>query len=180
MPQKRGFSNEQSTIGFHPLLEWAPEMAPFYAKPILVDLRAKVLNDEVRLANSGAAVFNNNLVSPILSGWHNHYSWTVPETGLQCRNPEQILCNIYVDGTMPDVGPLIVLPRNLNDSIYNQGETNDKWTGQETVSISADSAVIFDRRSGIAPDVEIPTGYAICGVDIIKVGTIQLHTQKII
>ena len=41
MPQKRGFSNEQSTIGFHPLLEWAPEMAPFYAKPILVDLRAK-------------------------------------------------------------------------------------------------------------------------------------------
>ena len=143
MPQKMGFSNEQSTIGFHPILEWEPEMAPFYAKPILVDLRAKVLNDEVRLANSGAAVFNNNLVSPILSGWHNHYSWTVPETGLQCRNPERILCNIYVDGTMPDVGPLIVLPRNLNDSIYNQGETNDKWTRQETVSISAGSAVIL-------------------------------------
>ena len=38
--QKGGFSNEQPTISFHPLLKLAPEMAPFYAKPILVNLIA--------------------------------------------------------------------------------------------------------------------------------------------
>ena len=142
--QKGGFSNKQPTISFHPLLEWAPEMAPFYAKPILVNLMAKVFDDEVRLAHSGAAIFNNGLVSPILSGWHNHYSWKVPKTGLQRRNPERVLCNIYVDGTMPDVGPLIVLPRSLNDSIDSQGEANAEWTKEKTVSIPPGSAVVFD------------------------------------
>ena len=142
--KKGGFSNEQSTISFHPLLEWGPEMAPFYAKPILVDLMAEVFNDDVRLAHSGAAVFNNTLVSPVLTGWHNHYSWKISETGLQRHNPERVLCNVYVDGTMPDVGPLIVLPRSLNTSIHNEGEANAEWTGQETVSIPPGSAVIFD------------------------------------
>ena len=145
--KKGGFSNEQPTISFHPLLEWGPEMAPFYAKPILVDLMAEVFNDDVRLAHSGAAVFNNTLVSPVLTGWHNHYSWKISETGLQRHNPERVLCNVYVDGTMPDVGPLIVLPRSLNTSIHNEGESNAEWTGQETVSILPGSAVIFRHGS---------------------------------
>ncbi len=143
--KKGGFSRQQPTISFHPLLEWAPEMAPFYAKPTLVELMAEVLNDKVRLVHSGAAVFNNNLVSPILSDWHNHYFWPIPETGLDRRVPERILCNIYVDGTTPDVGPLIVLPRKLNDSIIcGQGENDTEWKRQKVVSIPPGSAVIFD------------------------------------
>ena len=142
--KKGGFSNEQPTIGFHPLLEWGPEMAPFYAKPILVDLMAEIFNDNVRLAHSGAAVFNNALASPVLTGWHNHYAWEIPETGLQRYHPERVLCGVYVDGTMPDVGPLIVFPRKLNALIHNAGEANAEWKGQETVSIPPGSAVIFD------------------------------------
>jgi ectoine hydroxylase-related dioxygenase (phytanoyl-CoA dioxygenase family) len=142
--KKVGFSVEQSTIGFHPLLEWGPEMAPFYAKPVLVDLMAEVFDDDVRLAHSGAAVFNNALVSPVLTGWHNHYSWQIPEIGLQRRNAERVLCNVYVDGTMPEVGPLIVLPRSLNALTDSGGEAKAEWEGQGTVSIPSGSAVIFD------------------------------------
>lgn len=57
--KKDGFSPEQPTISFHPLLEWGPEMAPFYAKSFLVDVIAEILDDDVRLAHSGAAIFNS-------------------------------------------------------------------------------------------------------------------------
>ena len=60
---KDGFSPEQSTISFHPLLEWGPEMVPFYAKSILVDIIAEILDDDVRLAYIGVAIFNNVWVS---------------------------------------------------------------------------------------------------------------------
>lgn len=35
--KKGGFSAEQPSISFYPLLEWGPEMASFFAKSVLVD-----------------------------------------------------------------------------------------------------------------------------------------------
>ena len=75
---KNGFSSEQPTISFHPLLEWGPKMAPFFAKAVVVDAMAEVFQDDVRLAHSGAAVFNNALVGETLTNWHVHYAWEVP------------------------------------------------------------------------------------------------------
>ena len=72
---KNGFSSEQPTISFHPLLEWGPKMAPFFAKAVVVDAMAEVFQDDVRLAHSGAAVFNNALVEETLTHWHVHYAW---------------------------------------------------------------------------------------------------------
>ena len=106
---KNGFSSEQSKISFHPLLEWGPKMAPFFAKAVVVDAMAEVFQDDVRLAHSGAAVFNNALVEETLTHWHVHYAWEIPPSWTGTRdNPERLLCNIYVDGSSSHIGPLIV------------------------------------------------------------------------
>ena len=141
---KNGFSSEQPTISFHPLLEWGPTMAPFFARAIVVDAMAEVFQDDVRLAHSGAAVFNNALVGETLTNWHVHYAWEVPPTGLQRENPERVLCNIYVDGSDPHIGPLIVLPRRLNDSVDSKGDVQEEWEGQVEIVVPPGSAVIFD------------------------------------
>ena len=127
---KNGFSPERPTLSFHPLLAWGPKMAPFFAKVVVVDAMAEVFQDDVRLAHSGAAVFNNALVGDTLTNWHVHYAWQVPPTGLQRENPERVLCNIYVDGSGSHIGPLIVLPRELNDSVEPKGDVGTKWEGQ--------------------------------------------------
>ena len=141
---KNGFSSKQPTISFHPLLEWGPQMAPFFAKPVVVDAMAEVFQDDVRLAHSGAAVFNNALVEETLTDWHIHYAWEIPPTGLRRENPERLLCNIYVDGSSSHIGPLIVLPRGLNDSIDPKGDVEAAWEGQIEIVVPPGSAVIFD------------------------------------
>ena len=142
--KKGGFSAEQPSVGFHPLLELGPEMAPYYAKSVLVDAMAEVLQDDVRLAHTGAAVFDNARTKPILTSWHVHYAWEIPPTGLLRENPERILCGIYIDGSDREIGPLIVLPRQLNDSVDAKDGVEAVWEGQEEFVMSPGSAVIFD------------------------------------
>ena len=142
--KRGGFSAEQTSMGFHPLLELGPEMAPFYEKSILVDAMAEVLQDDVRLAHTGAAAFNNSPTQPILTTWHDHYAWEIPPTGLQREHPERILCGAYVDGSDREIGPLIVLPRQLNDSVEAKGDGDAVWEGEEEVVMSPGTAVIFD------------------------------------
>ena len=110
-------------------------MAPFFAKPVVVDAMAEVFQDDVRLAHSGAAVFNNALVEETLTHWHVHYAWEIPPTGLERENPERLLCNIYVDGSSSHIGPLIVLPRHLNDSVDPKGDVQEEWEGQVEVVV---------------------------------------------
>ena len=105
---------------------------------------AEVLQDDVRLAHTGAAVFDNAPTKPILTSWHVHYAWEIPPTGLQRENPERILCGIYIDGSDREIGPLIVLPRQLNDSVDAKDGVETVWEGQEEVVMSPGSSVIFD------------------------------------
>ena len=142
--KKGGFSADQPSVGFHPLLELGPEIAPYYAKSVLVDAMAEVLQDDVRLAHSGAAVFDNTLTKPILTQWHVHYAWEIPDEGLQRGNSERILCNIYVDGSSIEVGPLIVLPRQLNESVDRKDDVSVDWEAQDVVVVPPGAAVIFD------------------------------------
>ena len=142
--KRGGLSTEQTSMGFHPLLELGPEMAPFYEKSILVEAMAEVLQDDVRLAHTGAAVFSNAPSQPILTTWHDHYAWEIPPTGLQREHPERILCGVYVDGSDREIGPLIVLPRQLNDSVEAKGDGDAVWEGEEEVVMPPGTAVIFD------------------------------------
>ena len=79
------FRPSSPTIGFHPLLELGPKMSPFFAKAVVVDAMAEVFQDDVRLAHSGAAVFNNALVGETLTNWHVHYAWEVPPNRASAR-----------------------------------------------------------------------------------------------
>ena len=142
--KKGGLSSEQPSVGFHPLLEWGPEMSPYYAKSVLVDAMEEVLQDDVRLSHSGAAVFDNAHTNPFLTHWHVHYAWDIPDGGLQRENAERILCNIYVDGSSLDVGPLIVFPRQLNESVDRKDDVSVDWEGQDVVEVPPGAAVIFD------------------------------------
>ena len=58
-----GITAAAPRLVFHPLLELAPELAPFFANQSLIDTMAAVFQDDVRLAHSGAAVNDNAL-------WH--------------------------------------------------------------------------------------------------------------
>jgi hypothetical protein len=104
----------------------------------------EVLQDDVRLAHTGAAVFSNAPTQPILTTWHDHYAWEIPPTGLQRENPERILCGAYIDGSDREIGPLIVLPRQLNDSVEAKGDGDAVWEGEAEVVMPPGTAVIFD------------------------------------
>ena len=139
-----GITAAAPRLVFHPLLELAPELAPFFARPELTDTMSMVFQDDVHLAHSGAAINDNALTGPVLTTWHNHYHWDIPSAGLQRERPERLLCNIYVDGTSTKMGPLVVLPRGLNDPIEAVGPVEEDWEGQVEVRVPPGSAVIFD------------------------------------
>ena len=139
-----GHSVEQSVISFHPAFEFGPDLAPFFGKSIIVDAMAEVLQDDVRLVHNGAGVWSNQHAGPSLTQWHVHYAWDVPEGGLQRDVPERVLCNTYLDGSSSAIGPLVVVPRGLNDSLEPFGAVDQPWPGEEHVCIAPGSAVIFD------------------------------------
>ena len=142
--RQRGLSLDAPRFSFHPFLQLCPEMGPFFGKDVAVEAMAEILQDDVRLAHSGASVTNEH-ANPRLTDWHAHYAWDVPPNGLNRDNPERVLCNIYVDGSTPEVGPLIVLPRRLNDSITPPcDDIHMDWPGQVEINIPPGSALIFD------------------------------------
>ena len=69
---------------------------------------------------------------------------TFPTEGCSARIRRRILCNIYVDGSSLDVGPLIVLPRQLNESVDGKDDVSVDWEGQDVVEVPPGAAVIFD------------------------------------
>jgi hypothetical protein len=129
-------------VAFHPFLYLQPEMGEFFGKPIVYDAMAEVLQDDVRLAHSGGSISTE--VGPgDLIHWHHHYGWPLPET-LARERPERILCNIYVEGSSPESGPLLVIPRRLNDPVVPLGPVDEAWPGQIAVVAPPGSAIIFD------------------------------------
>lgn len=142
--QRDGPSPDAPRLVFHPLLGLCPDMGPFFGKAEVVETLAEVLQDDVRLAHSGGAV-SNEYTKPFISRWHAHYSWEIPSGGLNRDKPERVLCNIYIDGLSPEIGPLIVLPRSLNDRMDPRlQEIGTDWPGQVAVDVPPGSAVIFD------------------------------------
>ena len=93
---------EQLTGGIHPLLQHAPDMAPFFARgEVAIDTIAEVFQDEVHLAHSGAKIQRNGDFEGVqfLCPWHHHCEdWyiTVPANE---NKVERVLCNIYADGS---------------------------------------------------------------------------------
>ncbi|MBI4530511.1 MAG: phytanoyl-CoA dioxygenase family protein [Candidatus Latescibacteria bacterium] len=142
--ERGGLTPDIAHRTFHPFLPLRPEMGPFFAKVEVVETITEVLQDDVRFAHSGGRV-SGEYPKPFMMPWHNHYSWEIPPGGLNRSKPERIICNIYVDGSTPEVGQLVVLPRSLNDPIDQpfQDQWVD-WPGQTVVYAPPGSVVIFD------------------------------------
>lgn len=142
--QKEGLSPTTSYLGFVPLLQLAPEMGPFFGRIELVEMFAEVLHDAPRLAHTGASV-TNEYANPFIISWHTHYRWEVPPGGLQRAHPERIFCNVYIDGSTPEIGQLILIPRRLNDPLDQLfPDVRADWPDHVTVTAPPGSAIIFD------------------------------------
>lgn len=128
-------------VAIHPLLQHLPDMAPFFAKPVVVDTVAGVLRDDVRLAHTGARLSDETSSASI--GWHDHYAWD--PGGLARRGkPERVLFGCYVQGSDAAAGPLVVLPRRVNEALEAKGEAAADWPGQIEIEAPPGSVVIFD------------------------------------
>jgi ectoine hydroxylase-related dioxygenase (phytanoyl-CoA dioxygenase family) len=142
--QRGGVSPETPRLVFHPLLQFCPDMGPFFGKAEVIEALTEILQDDVRLTHSGGAV-SNEQTKPFITSWHVHYHWETPPGGLAREKPERVLCNVYVDGLTPEIGPLIVRPRRLNDPIDPPfPDRGTDWPGQIEVAAPPGSAVIFD------------------------------------
>lgn len=136
-----GIGNEFG-FGINPLLPAIPELAQFLAHPLIVETLRELFDDEVHLVHAGARMSNQSSGPRI--GWHNHYSWDASEVPNRAR-PTRALAGIYVDGTQPQVGPLIALPRRVEEPIGEpRGAGLEAWPGEVEVIMAPGSIAIFD------------------------------------
>ncbi|MBR53528.1 hypothetical protein CMK19_07170 [Candidatus Poribacteria bacterium] len=130
----------------HPVLKFAPDLAPFYAQSEIVKLMAEILQDEVRLAHSGAILCDE---SRNFCDWHCHLNGSEFNQWYPKKNTDQrinrLLCNVYLHGSTSETGELLVYPRKTTDSWQIPFENLlSEWEGQSVVTCPPGSAVIFD------------------------------------
>lgn len=129
-------------LGIHPLVDQVPEMAVFYRHPAIQATAQEILGGPVVLAHTGARLADERSVGVL--NWHHHYGW--PVGGLaRRRRLERLLVGVYVDGSTPESGCLVALPRRMNDPLDPPlpGLQCD-WPGQVEVHAPPGSIVFFD------------------------------------
>ena len=130
----------------HPVLEFATDLAPFYAQPEIVDLLAEILQDEVRLAHSGAILCDE---TRSFCDWHCHlngdrFNQWYPKPKNH-HGVDRLLCNVYLHGSNSTTGELLVYPRKITDSWDMPfDDLLIEWQGQKIITCPPGSAVIFD------------------------------------
>ena len=106
--------------------------------------------DDVNLAHSGALLMDETRE---FCRWHNHdgedldaaATWSLGRSKA-LGFVDRLLCNVYVDGSTDENGPLVVWPRKLADpwappTLQQDGD----WEGQTVVRMPPGSAVVFDQ-----------------------------------
>ena len=143
-----GGQAHETAMGYviHPLCTRDGRIHDLFCDPTVLAIMAGVFEDDVRLMHSGSRVSDQR--SPRL-GWHAHpytaeESQIPPGDHLRGSRPVRLLCNWYVDGSTPESGPLVVLPRRYDDPLappaLGRGEP---WPGEVAVTCAPGSAVIF-------------------------------------
>ena len=144
-------TDDEGGFTIHPMMPKVPEMAPFLDRPEPIEVMRRTLRDEVRLVHLGARV--SGPLSAQRISWHNHYAsngdgppnaWD-KESLPQRDRIERVLGGIYVDGTMPESGAFITLPREFRDPLGKPiGGLHDEWPGEVRVAMPPGSFAIFD------------------------------------
>ena len=100
--RRAGGPERSNTFGFvmHPLLAYAPAMAPFYSRPRVLSLLAEIFAEQPRLAHNGGLWSNG---ARPFTYWHHHRSnqdEARDELLASHHCPERItrvLANVYID-----------------------------------------------------------------------------------
>ena len=145
---------EENAFGFaiHPMLPRVPEMARFLDAPEAIDILGEALRDEPRLMHVGARISGPQSAQRI--GWHDHYAWDAQNIPQRDRL-ERILTAIYVDGTTPESGSLIALPRRFNDPL---GKAPQAGVHPDEVKVNAPPGSIALFDTALWHDAERGTG----------------------
>ena len=137
--QLRRGDDKEFGFAIHPLLR---ALAPFLAHPLIIETLRELFDDEVRLVHNGARMSSENSVARL--SWHHHYSWDEAEVVGRAR-PTRALAGFYLDGTAPEVGPFIALPRAVGEPIgAPRAALEEAWPGEVEVIMPPGSLVLFD------------------------------------
>lgn len=137
-------------IGIHPLCTRERRLCRYFAHPAVIAICAAALEDEVWLRHTGARIADaEHRGGERAIGWHNHaYApderEIPPGDSRRGRRPERLLFGFYLDGSSPEVGPLVALPRRFDDPLAPP--SSDKlgiWPGEERILMPPGSACIF-------------------------------------
>lgn len=144
-------SNNEGGFTIHPMMPNVPDMAPFLDRAEPLEVIKRTIRDDVRLVHLGARV--SGPMSAARISWHNHYAsngaglpnaWDIDAIPQRDRI-ERVLGGIYVDGTMPETGAFITLPRKFQDPLGAPlGGLHDEWAGEVKVAMPPGSYAIFD------------------------------------
>jgi len=134
----------------HPLLTREGRLADFYCDPTALAIMEQLFGDEPHLVHTGARLSDATHTPRI--GWHTHrYSdeENALNTATEVRGeyPKRVLAAWYVEGTGPESGPLVVLPRRYDDPLAPPSDDfNVAWPGEVDVHCPPGSCVIFTNE----------------------------------
>lgn len=99
-------------FSIHPLFIRAPELRQLLRRLALAQIFSETLGGSTRCLHSGSRLSDGTSTSNI--GYRHHYGW--PTRDLSKRNRlERLLLGVYVDGTEPEQGALVVFPRCVSE-----------------------------------------------------------------
>ncbi len=136
--------------GIHPLCPQDGRFARFFAHPVITAVCAAMFSDEVSLLHTGSRVVDSRHARRGgRIGWHNH-AFTpqgraiLPGDPSRGTKPERLLYGWYIDGSTPESGSLVAIPRRFDDPLAPPlADRTVAWPGEERILAPPGSAIIF-------------------------------------
>jgi hypothetical protein len=137
-------------FGIHPLLSIDTRLCPLFAHPLVTAVCEAALGGRIHLKHAGSRVevAGRNARAARIS-WHNH-AFTPSLRDIQPgdprrgRRPVRLLYGWYLDGSSPEVGSLVVLPRCWDEPLAPPLRPgHEPWPHEVALRAPPGSAVLF-------------------------------------
>jgi hypothetical protein len=135
---------------FHSLSAVDTRLCHLFVHPLLIEISGIVLQDRVVLKHMGSRVQDPAQgIIPQRVLWHNHAFTpdliTIPPGDTRRgQRPTRLLHGFYLDGSSPEIGSLVVLPRRYDDPLAPpSADRQMPWPGEIAVVAPPGSVIIF-------------------------------------
>ena len=135
---------------FHSLSTVDARLCHLFAHPLLIEISRIALQDRVVMKHTGSRVQDPAQgVIPERVLWHNHaFSPDLidiqPGDPRRGKRPTRLLHGFYLDGSSPEIGSLVVLPRRYDDPLAPPcADRRVAWPGEIAVTAPPGSVIIF-------------------------------------